>query len=240
MKFIRAAISLTALVACGALPGALHGQQTLDQDKRESLAAEDAIAAFSLRPPDEASPFFSDRELARIERTRQARGDLRGATGPNETAMYPATGGERSAGRILSSFFTSMFSSVRIGRLGRQTPDAEITLDPMDFSLADRREVETIFLVRNNGRKILRFDYPTTQRFDLSVRNGTGEVVERWSDDRAFSPEEGIVFINPGERIEYREKIPTRDMQPGVFNEVTAEVANHPDYSAVKRFTPAP
>lgn len=235
---LACAASLVLIGAAAASPAA--SAQSATPTPQPGLAARDAIAAFSIRPPDENSPFFSDREMARTERTTTAKQDVNGALASNQTAMYPSVNSENNAPKIFAKFFTSMFSSIRIGKLGNAKQDAEIAVDPTEFSLADRREVEATFLVRNNGKKILRLEYPTTQRVELQVLNGSGAVVERWSDDRAFSDEEGYVFINPGERIQYQEKIPTRDMQPGVYNEITGEVANHPDYSATRRFVPQP
>jgi len=71
------------------------------------------------------------------------------------------------------------------------------------------------YTIRNNTKNISRLEYPTTQRIDILTYDSKGVVIDRWSDDRAFVPEEGIVVINPKERIEYQEKVPTREMKSG-------------------------
>ena len=56
--------------------------------------------------------------------------------------------------------------------------------------------------------------------------------------DRSFQPQEGIVVINPNERIEYREKISTRDMKHGQAYEVEAMLKTDPDFRLQKPLTP--
>ncbi len=67
---------------------------------------------------------------------------------------------------------------------------------------------------------------------------GARAVIDRWSDDRSFQPQEGIVVINPNERIEYREKISTRDMKQGQAYEVEAMLKTDPDFRLQKPLTP--
>ncbi|MEX1117717.1 MAG: hypothetical protein WEB60_02890, partial [Terrimicrobiaceae bacterium] len=37
---------------------------------------QEAVSAFAVQPPDESSPFFADRELAKMERAASARGEV--------------------------------------------------------------------------------------------------------------------------------------------------------------------
>jgi len=63
-------------------------------------------------------------------------------------------------------------------------------------------------------------------------------VIDRWSDDRAFQPEEGIVVINPRERIEYQEKIPTREMKAGESYRVQTFTTGTEKFQSEKLITP--
>ncbi len=203
--------------------------------------AQEAIAAFSVKQPDEGSPFFSDRELAKSERAANARGELFNATGPNQMAVYPKVrDSQNNAGAIFTGFFTNMFSSVKLGKLGGQETINRLQVEPTEFSLGDRREVEVTYSVSNNTKKIMRLDYPTAQRVEILTTGPNGEQIDRWSDDRAFEPQEGIVIINPGERIEYSEKIPTRDMKPGEVYTISGEVSANPGFEAGRQVTPNP
>jgi len=214
--------------------------QEVDQPDNEVPTVEETIAAFSLQPPDESSPFFADRELARMERRQSAQRDLGGATGPNDTAIYPSTRSTNSASATFTRFFTEMFSSIRFGKKDAADGPATIKVEPNPVSLSDRREVDVTFVVTNEGKRIQRIDYPSTQRVEITAVDQNGQQVERWSDDRFFEPEDGIVFINPGERIQYWEKVPTRDMKPGESYEIRAEVASDPELSATELITPEP
>jgi hypothetical protein len=203
---------------------------------------EEAVTAFAVKPPDESSPFFADRELARRERRVAAGEELTAATGPNQTAIYPRVGEEtQSASQTFTSFFTNMFASVRFNPF-RKRPETlrQLKLDPAEFSLSDRREIDATYSVRNETRKIMRLDFPTTQRIEILTKNEDLEVIDRWSDDRTFEDDEGIVFINPGERISYNQPVPTRDMKPREIHTISAEIVGYPEFTAGKRVTPYP
>lgn len=215
--------------------------QAVPVPREQALSTlEETVAAFSVRPPDESSPFFAERELARMERRQNAREEIQGATGPDDTALYPSTNSSNSAASTLSRFFTEMFSSISFGDEKGKSGPATLKIEPEPLSLSDRREMDVTFVITNPTKRIQRIDYPTTQRIEIITTDSSGQVVERWSDDRSFQPEDGIVFINPGERIQYWEKVPTRDLKPGETYEVSAEVANSPDLSATAPLIPEP
>jgi hypothetical protein len=83
-----------------------------------------------------------------------------------------------------------------------------------------------------------RLEFPTTQHIEILARNASGAVVERWSDDRGFEREEGIVVINPRERIEYQEKISTREMRAGQAYSVEVALKTQPDHSVSQPVNP--
>ena len=64
--------------------------------------------------------------------------------------------------------------------------------------------------------------------------------MEKWSDDRSFSDQEGVVIINPKERIQYTEKVATREMKAGNSYTVKAEAVGYPEYTVEKTVVPAP
>lgn len=198
---------------------------------------DEGVAAFAVRAPDEGSPFFSEREMARVAMAQQGRQQVRTDT----VAVYPRVkDSPDSASGMLKSFFTEMFSSINWRGLRTEQTTEKLQIEPENFSLQDRNEVGVVYTVRNNTGKIIRLDYATTQRIDLETTDGSGKVLEKWSNDRAFEPQEGIVIINPKERIEYRENVPTRDMKAGETYGIKAEVTGYPDYTVIRTVTPAP
>ena len=111
---------------------------------------------------------------------------------------------------------------------------------PRSFPWSERRELDTTYTVRNNTKKIIRLDFNTTQRIDILTSDASGKVIEKWSEDRAFQLQEGIVIINPKERIEYSEKVATREMKPSETYTIKADVVGYPDYTATTTSRPRP
>lgn len=205
------------------------------QEQAPSPARLDAASAFALRPPDEGSPFFLDQQVAKLSTDP----DFARAADARGVAIYPKGGSSPgSAVSQIRNFFTGMFSSVHIGPLRSPPTVATLDVEPASFSLQDRRELSLTYSVRNNTKKITRIEYPTSQRIEILTRSPQGTVIDRWSDDRTFENLEGIVVINPGERIEYQEKIPTREMKAGEVYTVEASVTSEPDFSTQKSLTP--
>jgi hypothetical protein len=172
----------------------------------------DAATAFAIAEPDENSPFFENTGAA--SRARNA--DYAGRDANDAIAGYPQNrNSPGSAPAQIKEFFTGMFASVNLGPIRTAPATEKLVVEPSNFSLQDRREVNVTYTIRNNTKNISRLEYPTSQRIDILTYDPKGTVIDRWSDDHAFKPEEGIVVINPKERIEYQEKIPTREMKAG-------------------------
>ncbi len=194
----------------------------------------DAATAFAIAAPDENSPFFLDSQKAQATRDQDYAGrDL------NDTiAQYPQSNSPDSAVAQLKNFFSGMFASVDFGPLKTPPTTQKLDVDPAKFPLQDRRELTVTYTVKNNTKKLTRLEYPTTQRMDIITTAPDGTVLDRWSDDRAFQPEEGIVIINPKERIEYQEKIPTRDMKAGDSYRVEAYSTSQEKFTAEQTVNP--
>jgi hypothetical protein len=224
---------LLALVA----PGILLAQQTPGAKPSPKPAASYAPSPFAVIPPDEGSPFFAERQSAKFAMSQEGQA-LREA---ESVAAFPKSkGSPDSATTIFTKFFTDMFASVRLGRLRAEKTTQNLVVDPSEFSLSERRELDTTYMVRNNTKKIIRLDFNTTQRIDVLTSDASGKVIEKWSEDHAFQLQEGIVIINPKERIEYSEKVATREMKPSETYTIKADVIGYPDYSATTTVTPAP
>lgn len=91
----------------------------------------------------------------------------------------------------------------------------EMRLDPQPLKLSESRQIHATVVLRNNSKKFVGLEFPTTQRIEVLVRDKTGKVITKWSDDRAFENEPSYVSLNPGERLEYSALLATRDMHAG-------------------------
>ncbi len=229
MKYV---LMLMTLLAPGLLLAQAPGASPTPKPTLEK-----GVESFAVGVPDEGSPFFSERLAAKYALTQPGQEKLR----QDSVAVYPRVkNSPDSASGMLRSFFTDMFASVKMGSLRGETTTEKLLLDPANFSVQDQRGLDATYTIRNNTGKIIRLDYKTTQRMDILTKDPTGKVLERLSDDRAFLPKEGIVIINPKERIEYNEKVATRDMKADGTYSIQAEVTGYPDYTLTKTVTPAP
>jgi hypothetical protein len=220
--------SVLILLAAGLAP--LAAQETPPRP-----APVDAATAFAIAPPDENSPFF----LAPASAGATRNVDFAGRDLDDAVADYPKN--RNTSGSALAQikgFFGGMFSSVNFGPIRTPPTTEKLTVEPDRFPLQERRELSVTYTIRNNTKNMSRLEYPTTQRIDIQTRDAKGNVIDRWSDDRAFQPEEGIVVINPKERIEYQEKIPTRDMKAGETYRVNAFTTSTEKFQSEKFVTP--
>jgi len=184
----------------------------------------------SLFIPEEGNPFFVPRQEFTPGSPESAQ---------RISQQFPRNrDADLSAGKMFTSFFTDMFASVKIGGGASTNPGSSLDIDPKTFSLDDRREFTVNYVIHNRTRDVLRLDFPNAQRIEITVTDPAGKVVERWSDDRLFAEVTGVVMINPGERIEYSERIPTREMVPGKTYVIEASVTNHPQFTKTVNVTP--
>jgi hypothetical protein len=215
------------LIACGLAP--------LSAQEQRRPVPVDSSTAFAISAPDEHSPFFLNPAGARLAGVTDYAGrDL------NDTIVgYPQNKtSETSASSQVKRFFSGMFASVHLKSLRTPPTTEKLVVEPAHFSLQDRHEIDVTYSIRNNTKKMTRLEYPTSQRLDIVTTDSKGNVVDRWSDDRSFQPEDGIVVINPKERIEYQEKIPTRDMKPGESYRIEAATTSQDKFRADKIVTP--
>ena len=74
----------------------------------------------------------------------------------------------------------------------------------------------------------------------IDTKDAAGNVINRWSQDRAFDPNEGFVEINPAEFIVYSEKVPTSAMKAGETYTIEASLAGQDGYITSTTVTPLP
>ena len=150
----------------------------------------------------------------------------------------PRDGSEDTWGNRLADFVDPVVpDSLRIGGKGPALKP-ELKVDPVEFPLAERREVNVVFSVKNTRGKAERLEFSTSQRFDMSVIAPDGKRIFLWSEDRSFEPVIASVVVNPRERIEYEAAVPTRDMQAGGIYRVEAGLTGFPDTTATAQIRP--
>jgi hypothetical protein len=111
---------------------------------------------------------------------------------------------------------------------------------PQPVRLSEVRQIEVKVTVTNLGNHMITLDFPTDQRIEVQLLNSADTVLTKWSENHAIKETPGTILINPGEHIEYKETIATRDLTPGkVF---TAEVIfpKYPELRIRQKFMTEP
>lgn len=116
----------------------------------------------------------------------------------------------------------------------------DLQVSPQPVRLSEIRQLEVKVTVTNMGSQMIPLDFSTDQRIEVQLLNSADAVLNKWSDNHAIKDKPGTVLINPGEHVEYKENIATRDLAPGkVF---TAEVffPKYPELRVRQKFLTEP
>lgn len=86
----------------------------------------------------------------------------------------------------------------------------------------------TVAIVNQSGGQVTLAN-ETGQRIEILLREPGGRVVTRWSESRSFDSKLTSSMINPGEKIEFVERVSTRDLRSGGSYELYAYVPGFED-----------
>ncbi len=116
----------------------------------------------------------------------------------------------------------------------------DLQVSPQPVRLSEVRQMEVKVTVTNMGNRMIPLDFPTDQRIEIQLLNAADAVLTKWSENHAIKDKPGTILINPGEHVEYKENIATRDLTPGrVF---TADVffPKYPELHVRQKFLTEP
>jgi len=116
----------------------------------------------------------------------------------------------------------------------------DLQVSPQPLRLSEVRQMEVKVTVTNMGNRMIPLDFPTDQRIEIQLLNAADAVLTKWSENHAIKDKPGTILINPGEHVEYKENIATRDLTPGrVF---TADVffPKYPELHVRQKFLTEP
>jgi hypothetical protein len=114
----------------------------------------------------------------------------------------------------------------------------ELPSEPL--KLAEERQLPVHVILTNRSDRAVELQFPTTQRIEILLHNSSGEVVTRWSENRAFEERPATLLINPHEHVEYAETIATRELEPGKVFTVEVQVPAYPELRAQRKGIAAP
>jgi hypothetical protein len=93
--------------------------------------------------------------------------------------------------------------------------EMDMQIEPNPAKLAESRQIKVTLTLTNRGGKMVQLEFPTSQRIEVLINTKSGQRVEQWSEDQAFSSEPTLVTVNPRERLEYSVNVSTRDLVAG-------------------------
>lgn len=115
-----------------------------------------------------------------------------------------------------------------------------VLVDDPSPSLSEKRQVLVTVRVANREKNMVNLTFTSSQRIEILARSPEGKIIFTWSEDHAFNPEYGVITINPGERIEYSESVPTRDMVAGRTYTIEGAMVGQVGLSGTAVVTPRP
>lgn len=115
-----------------------------------------------------------------------------------------------------------------------------LRVDPFPLKLSETRRMELSIQLKNVSKRYVQLEFPTTQRFDATIHDDQGKLLAQWSEDEAFEARAGAVGINPGEQVEYKAQLATRDLQPGRRYTMTVVFPTRKELKTELRLAPEP
>jgi hypothetical protein len=116
----------------------------------------------------------------------------------------------------------------------------DLRLSEQPVRLSETRQLGVKVRLTNRSKRPVTLDFPNAQRIEIQLLGSNGEVLTKWSDNRAFAEVAGTVMINPSEHIEYSETISTRDLNPNRVFTVEAMFPAYPELRIREKFMTAP
>ncbi len=115
-----------------------------------------------------------------------------------------------------------------------------VELSPQPLRLSETRQMDVRVRLTNKSKTPVQLEFPSSQRFEIYLRNSAETILTTWSDNHAFTDTIGTVFINPQEHIEYAETIATRELTPNKVFIAEVFFPKYPELRLRTKFLTAP
>jgi len=116
----------------------------------------------------------------------------------------------------------------------------DLQISPQPVRLSEVRQMEVKVTVTNMGNRMIPLDFPTDQRIEIQLLNAADAVLTKWSENHAIKDKPGTILINPGEHVEYKENIATRDLTPGRVFTADVFLPKYPELHVRQKFLTEP
>jgi hypothetical protein len=116
----------------------------------------------------------------------------------------------------------------------------DLQVSPQPVRLSEIRQMEIKLTATNRGNRMITLDFPTDQRIEVQLLNAADVVLTKWSENHAINEKPGTVLINPGEHVEYKENIATRDLTPNKVFTADVFFPKYPELRIRQKFLTEP
>src|SRR3982751_6159883 len=116
----------------------------------------------------------------------------------------------------------------------------ELQVSPQPVRLSEVRQLDIKAILTNKGKNTIELDFPTDQRIEIYLLNSADAVLTKWSENHAIADKPAVVLVNPGEHIEYNEKIATRELARGKVYAAEVFFPQYPELRIRQKFMTAP
>src|SRR3954451_1338299 len=116
----------------------------------------------------------------------------------------------------------------------------ELQVSPQPVRLSEVRQLDVKATLTNRGKNTIELDFPTDQRIEIYLMNSAGAVLTKWSENHAVADKPAVVLVNPGEHIEYNEKIATRELARDKVYVAEVFFPQYPELRIRQKFMTAP
>src|SRR6266513_82399 len=116
----------------------------------------------------------------------------------------------------------------------------DLQVSPQPVRLSEVRQMQIKATITNRGNRMIPLDFPTDQRIEVQLLNAADAVLTKWSENHAIKDKPGTILINPGEHVEYKENIATRDLTPGRVFTADVFLPKYPELHVRQKFLTEP
>ncbi len=128
-------------------------------------------------------------------------------------------GSTKKAGSGVGNFVTAPFRhhdpNANAMESGWRKLSMSMVLSPANVKLPQDKSVGVSVSVVNTGTDPVQLEFPNSERIEVLIKDDSGKVLSKWSEDQKLAEEEGFLVINPGEKLDYTATISTREMAAG-------------------------
>jgi hypothetical protein len=118
------------------------------------------------------------------------------------------------------------------GKGGWRELSMTLAIEPATIKLPDTHSLRVKVSVVNHGKNGVQLEFPSPERVAVLILDDAGKVRARSAAEQKGDPEQGLLIINPEERLEYTATVPTGTLSAGQSYTVEAIFPEFPELKA--------